>query len=76
MSILLNEPRQKAIHVGLIEIPEQIDNILESVLYGSALPAHAICELDSIWEEVELALELALEPLTEHELKLHHPLMA
>ena len=31
MSILLTELRQKAIDVGLTDVPEQIDNILESV---------------------------------------------
>ena len=76
MSLFLKELRKKALHAGMNEIPDQIDLILESVLYSNALPVYAIEELNSMWGEVEEAHDLMMEIPTLHELKALHPLMA
>jgi len=73
MSNFLNDLRNKAIDLKMEHIPVQMDSIFEAVLYGSALPAYAVEEIDLIWSEVEAEQEALAEPPTDKELKLHHP---
>ena len=73
MSNFLNDLRNKAIDLKMQHIPIQMDSIFEAVLYGSALPAYAVEEIDLIWSEVEAEQEALAEPPTDEELKLHHP---
>ena len=73
MSNFLNDLRSKAIDLKMDHIPVQMDSIFEAVLYGSALPAYAVEEIDLIWSEVEAEQEALAEPPTDEELKLHHP---
>ena len=46
---------------------------MEAVLYGSALPAYAVEEIDILWSEVTAEEEALLKPPTEEQLSLHHP---
>ena len=69
----LNDLRSKAIDLKMHHIPVQMDSIFEAVLYGSALPAYAVEEIDIIWSEVEADTETVAEPPTNEELRLHHP---
>ena len=73
MSNFLNDLRNKAIDLKMEHIPIQMDSIFEAVLYGSAIPAYAVEEIDLIWSEVEAEQEALAEPPTDEELKLHHP---
>ena len=73
MTGYLQELRARAIKFGMSEIPAKMDSIVESVIYGHAIPAYAREELDLIWLEVEAEEEIWLEPPTEEELKLLHP---
>ena len=73
MSNFLNDLRNKAIDLKMEHIPIQMDSIFEAVLYGSALPAYAVEEIDLIWSEVEAEKEALAEPPTDEKLKLHHP---
>ncbi len=73
MSNFLNDLRSKAIDLKMDHIPVQMDSIFEAVLYGSALPAYAVEEIDLIWSEVEAEQEALAEPPTDAELRLHHP---
>jgi hypothetical protein len=69
----LNDLRSKAIELKMHHVPVQMDSIFEAVLYGSALPAYAVEEIDLIWSEVEAEQEALAEPPTDEELRLHHP---
>jgi hypothetical protein len=69
----LNDLRNKAIELKMYHVPVQMDSIFEAVLYGSALPAYAVEEIDLIWSEVEAEQEALTEPPTDEELRLHHP---
>lgn len=76
MSLFLKDLREKAIHAGMDEVSDQIDMIMECVLYSNALPVYAIEELNILWGEVEEAHDAMMEIPTLHELKALHPLMA
>ena len=69
----LRELRSKDIELKMQHVTVQMDSIFEAVLYGSALPAYAVEEIDLIWSEVEAEQEALAEPPTDEELRLHHP---
>ncbi len=69
----LNDLRSKAIGLKMNHVPAKMDCIMEAVLYGSALPAYAVEEIDLLWSEVTAEEEALLKPPTEEQLSLHHP---
>jgi hypothetical protein len=73
MSTFLTELRDRSVNCGLSEVPAKMDSIMEAVLYGSALPAYAVEEIDILWSEVTAEEEALLKPPTEEQLSLHHP---
>ena len=73
MSTFLTELRDRSVNCGLHDVPAKMDCIMEAVLYGSALPAYAVEEIDLLWSEVTAEEEELLKPPTEEQLSLHHP---
>jgi hypothetical protein len=73
MSTFLTELRDRSVNCGLSDVPAKMDCIMEAVLYGSALPAYAVEEIDILWSEVTAEEEALLKPPTEEQLSLHHP---
>jgi hypothetical protein len=73
MSTFLTELRDRSVNCGLSDVPAKMDCIMEAVLYGSALPAYAVEEIDILWSEVTAEEKALLKPPTEEQLSLHHP---
>ena len=73
MSTFLTELRDRSVNCGLSDVPAKMDSIMEAVLYGSALPAYAVEEIDILWSEVTAKKKHYLNHLTEEQLSLHHP---
>ena len=64
---------RKCEHNQLPDHKQTLFNIIESVLYKDAKRAHAREQLDQLWADLEMEIELLSEPPDEEQLGLLNP---
>ena len=64
---------RKCDHNQLPDHKQTLFNIIESVLYKDAKRAHAREQLDQLWADLEMEIELLSEPPDEAQLGLLNP---
>jgi hypothetical protein len=64
---------RKCEHNQLPDHKQTLFNIIESVLYKDAKRAHAREQLDQLWADLEMEIELLNEPPDEEQLGLLNP---
>jgi hypothetical protein len=64
---------RKCDHNQLPDHKQTLFNIIESVLYKDAKRAHAREQLDQLWADMEMEIELLSEPPDEEQLGLLNP---
>ena len=64
---------RKCDHNQLPDHKQTLFNIIESVLYKDAKRAHAREQLDQLWADLEMEIELLSEPPDEEQLGLLNP---
>lgn len=64
---------RKCDHNQLPDHKQTLFNIIESVLYKDAKRAHAREQLDQLWADLEMEIELLNEPPDEEQLGLLNP---
>lgn len=70
---LIKELLSKCIQHGLAEQQDTLINIMESVLYHDASPAFAREQLDELWADIDVEIELLSVPPDAEEISLLNP---
>jgi len=69
----INELIRKCDHNNLPDYKQTLFNIIESMLYLDAKPIDAREQLDQLWADLELEIDLLSEPPDEEQLGLLNP---